>query len=126
MAKTLVQGSFQNASYNTLYTAPSTKYAKVTFMYCGLSYFDSNTTSSNYVNQINVNEVLVVKGNFPFTGQVPMAGTSPNNSTIQGLTDSTLLIPPSGVLQYRNWGSQNTTAYYAFIVEEIASSTVLA
>jgi hypothetical protein len=126
MAKTIIKGTYHTTTTNTIYTAPSDKYAKVTIVYYGVENV-SWTTPSNmvglWINAIGASgfgKCGILQGNFPHVGVEvnTMFATDRGRLPIDG----TFLMPPSTYLQADS--AANTWSNFYFIIEEIASTTI--
>jgi hypothetical protein len=126
MAKTLTQGSF-NADYSTIYTAPSTSYARITALYIDGYYSPSSSASfphqSQRIAKLSVNEATLIAGKYPYSGYVSLSTSY--SYTNAGLQDNSFLVPPSGVVKiYTGYYNGPLYARYSILIEEIAKTTV--
>jgi hypothetical protein len=135
MAKTTLTGTHTATQKGDIYTAPSDKYAKVTVMYFGLQYSTANNRADYFVDigydssvtcQMGVDDVLMVEGLFPYSGkQNSQYSTASGNHVSTGFPDNSFIVPPSKKIAVRKYYAGYQICYN-FIIEEIASTTVLA
>jgi hypothetical protein len=135
MAKSALVGIHSATQKGSIYQAPSTKYAKITVMYFGLHYVNASNRNDYFVGigydssvtcQMGVDDVLMVDGNMPYSGKQTQQSTGTSGNTQEtGFPDNTFIVPPSKYITVRKYHA-NYQISYSFIIEEIASSTVLA
>jgi hypothetical protein len=125
MAKTLVSGTYTatNGYKSTIYSCPSTKFAKVTII--GVS----KIRPDNYgVGEIATGVQLGVSGRGIITGMYPYSGmaTSTYEYFTTGLNDGSFMVAPSEYVHISGFYPTNWSLGYKLIIEEIDSTTVLA
>jgi len=126
MAKTIIKGSYYTTTTNTLYTAPSTKYAKVTIVYYGVENTSWNSSSNMVGLWINASpasgygKCAILQGNFPHVGVYANTMFATDRGRLP--IDGTFLMPPSTYLQADS--AANNWSNFYFIIEEIAKTTV--
>jgi hypothetical protein len=130
MAKTLIQGSFGNSEFNTCYTCPSTKYARVTIIYFNghkTSSLDPTNSGITYGKaRLLVNTAVILDGSYPFSGlHYTDSGTAWEWSD-RSLQDDAFIVPPSATVRLNPTYYSGSYRYvsYCFLVEEIDKTTV--
>jgi hypothetical protein len=126
MAKTLLSGQ-QTHQDKTIYTCPSSSYAKVTVLYIsdknndGYIYELGNNGSARYA-KLRVNGAIIVGGAYPYSGVARASSGSTVNAGGMSSFDGNLIVPPSAILSVG--ASYNRTVVYALLIEEISKSIV--